>query len=868
MVFMKNEDISDSILLSTKLKMPAPRRGYIVRKEIFVMLGHCAEMQVIYVKGAAGTGKTTLLSSFIKETGLKNTAWISLDESNNNIFSFWHYFAVAAEKFFGEKSADIISLFRSNFEAPHIKELLAVMINSLCGTEDCYIVLDDIHCINDETLIGSLEFFIKAMPENLHIFMLSREDPALYLGELAVSGRLLYIDGEMLRFTREEGIRFLKDTLKIGASDEALSRMNDFAEGWIGGLQLVAAAGGTKYELLRAAGSTIAADYLTREIFKMLSEDEQSFLLATGILAYFDKEICTYLIGDLDFDGMIERLESKNLFITCIDEENGIYRYHNILKEYLKKQFSHLPKAEQAKFREKAAKAFEMKGDNEEALYHLFKTENYKEAVKVIKSMEETVETWAYIDRLPLDIIIPDISFSIQCLMYNFGTMNLARCTELYEALSRSGKYKSFLNYLQYLFGFVSSVGKTANIPSSIDFEEIENYNLSSVTKSLLLFENANILLEQRKYEKAMAFADRALEAGGKANTFVYFYSISTKAQISEEVGKLNESLLLYEKIYDYIKPASIMNALGYNYYIGIIGVYHKRMEAENAKNALETVKGMGVGKYVPPAFTELYYDFHVAEYELLFGDKQKSVQILSKLAANHSLNSPRQLNRLLYEFYSQNLLDEKICKQFVDEMSSLGPQSAPVVTQILYARILWEDKREEEAQNLLESIITFARANKNFLRLVEADLTKIRFLVSNSQKPTRLVENLLREAVCYAWENKIILPFYLDRDILRPLIENLMVTDDLSFSEREFLKDVLKICSDKNQDSAKEILSSRELEVLEELSKGLTNSQIASELCISVATVKTHVINIFGKLDVSSRLMAAEKARKCGLIP
>lgn len=864
---MKNEGLSDSVLLSTKLKMPAPRKGYIVRNELFAVLGRCAEMQIIYVKGAAGTGKTTLLSSFIKETGLKNTAWISLDESNNNIFSFWHYFAAAAENFLGDKFSDIISLFRSNFEASHIKELLTVIINSLCGGEDCYIVLDDVHCLTDETLIGSLEYFIKSMPENLHIFMLSREDPALYLGELAVSGRLLYIDGEMLRFTRKEEIRFLKETLKIGASDETLLQMSDFAEGWIGGLQLVAAAGGTKYKLLHAAGSTITADYLTREIFKKLSEDERRFLLLTGILAYFDKEICIYLIGNLDFDGMIEKLESKNLFITCVDEENGIYRYHNILKEYLKKQFSLLPKAEQVKYREKAAKVLELKGDKEEALYHLFKTENYEEAAGIIKSMDETVETWAFIDRLPLSIILPDISLSIQCLMYNFGMMNIARCTELYEALSKSNKYKGLLNYLQYLFGFISSGGKTKSTPSSIDFEEIEKYNLSSVTKSLLLFENANILLEQRNYEKAMAFADRALEAGGKANTFVYFYSISTKAQISEEVGKLNESLSFYEKIYDFIKSSSIMDALGYNYYIGMIGVYHKRMEEEKAKKALESANKIMGENYMPPMLTELYYDFHMAEYELLFGDKQKSVQTLSKLAANHSLNSPRQLNRLLYEFYSQNLLDKEICRQFVNEISSCGVQNAPIVTQILYARILWDDKKKKEAQNLLEGIITFSRSNKNFFRLIESDITKIRFLISDSKSPKRLVENLLREAVYYAWENKIILPFYLDRHILCPLIENLKFSEDLSLGEREFLKDVLKVCSGKNQDSAKEILSSRELEVLEELSKGLTNSQIASELGISVATVKTHVINIFGKLNVSSRLMAAQKARKCGLV-
>ena len=58
-----------------------------------------------------------------------------------------------------------------------------------------------------------------------------------------------------------------------------------------------------------------------------------------------------------------------------------------------------------------------------------------------------------------------------------------------------------------------------------------------------------------------------------------------------------------------------------------------------------------------------------------------------------------------------------------------------------------------------------------------------------------------------------------------------------------------------------------RELEALCELAAGLTNKEIATKLSVFNATVKTHNINIFGKLGVSSRLMAAQEARNRGLI-
>lgn len=62
--------------------------------------------------------------------------------------------------------------------------------------------------------------------------------------------------------------------------------------------------------------------------------------------------------------------------------------------------------------------------------------------------------------------------------------------------------------------------------------------------------------------------------------------------------------------------------------------------------------------------------------------------------------------------------------------------------------------------------------------------------------------------------------------------------------------------------------ISKRELEVLELMSRGLSNQEIASQLFVSLNTVKTHSSNLFLKLDVKRRTQAAEKAKRIGLIP
>jgi DNA-binding CsgD family transcriptional regulator len=63
------------------------------------------------------------------------------------------------------------------------------------------------------------------------------------------------------------------------------------------------------------------------------------------------------------------------------------------------------------------------------------------------------------------------------------------------------------------------------------------------------------------------------------------------------------------------------------------------------------------------------------------------------------------------------------------------------------------------------------------------------------------------------------------------------------------------------------ELLSERELEVLELVAAGLSNRQIATELFLALGTVKTHIHNIFSKLDVSSRTQAMARSQDLGLV-
>jgi DNA-binding NarL/FixJ family response regulator len=62
--------------------------------------------------------------------------------------------------------------------------------------------------------------------------------------------------------------------------------------------------------------------------------------------------------------------------------------------------------------------------------------------------------------------------------------------------------------------------------------------------------------------------------------------------------------------------------------------------------------------------------------------------------------------------------------------------------------------------------------------------------------------------------------------------------------------------------------ISKREFEVLELVSQGLSNQEIADKLFVSMSTVKTHVSNVLAKLDANRRTEAIARAKQLRIIP
>ncbi|NCB06325.1 MAG: hypothetical protein EOM69_12510, partial [Clostridia bacterium] len=239
--------------------------------------------------------------------------------------------------------------------------------------------------------------------------------------------------------------------------------------------------------------------------------------------------------------------------------------------------------------------------------------------------------------------------------------------------------------------------------------------------------------------------------------------------------------------------------------------------------------------------------------------------------------NSTLTLGRLIHELACCGRLEASLGEQLIADLEAMPHYSVQPFFRLLRSRIRFLQGSYSDALAETDTVLAFSRQKHNRLHVVAAALQKAMLLTAGEEPVAwRSLGNLLREALHDAAEDQLRMPFFLERHTLTPLLGRLATEavgkDALPAGDAAFLRDILVLCqtnmgtlskAKKTQDT----LSAREQEVLCALARGLSNREIAEALFISQATVKTHVLSVFNKLGVSSRLLAAEEGRLRGLI-
>ncbi len=206
------------------------------------------------------------------------------------------------------------------------------------------LIVDDLHTLQGTPAEAAIERLIDYAPNSLRFVIASRVPPDFNLPRLRVSGALLELAGDDLRFRSWEVERLFRDFYGEPLPPEELARLARRTEGWAAGLQLfhLATSGRPADERRRMLaaldGSTrYLREYLARNVVYQLPPELRRFLIDTSVLGRVSATLCDRLLDQLGSGELLADLERRRLFTQALPEE-GAYRYHEVLRSYLQSE--------------------------------------------------------------------------------------------------------------------------------------------------------------------------------------------------------------------------------------------------------------------------------------------------------------------------------------------------------------------------------------------------------------------------------------------------------------------------------------------------------------------------------------------------
>ncbi len=378
-------------LLETKLHVPTPRRGRVTRHRLDERLSLGAESALTLVSAPAGFGKTTLLAQWLASAPVdgRSTAWLSLDQRDNDPTVFWTYVVTALKAAESGVGSAALSLLQAP-PAP-IDAVLATLLNDLQAVpNDVVLVLDDYHVIDSRDVHDAMAFLLEHLPPQVHLVIAGRADPQLPLARLRGRGELVEVRAADLRFTPDEAAAYLNGVMGLALTASDVTALEERTEGWIAALQLAALSMQGRDDVTAfiagfAGDDRYIVDYLAEEVLQRQPEDVRTFLLQTSVLDRMSGPLCDAVTGQDGGKAKLEALERGNLFLVPLDERRRWYRYHQLFADVLHAHLLDEQPDEVAHLHSRASAWCEQNGEPGEAIRHALAAEDFERAADLVE---------------------------------------------------------------------------------------------------------------------------------------------------------------------------------------------------------------------------------------------------------------------------------------------------------------------------------------------------------------------------------------------------------------------------------------------------------------------------------------------------
>ena len=839
-------------------------RIYLKRPHLHQQLKQSLQKPLTTIVAGPGYGKTQTVYEVLQENEY-TPIWLQLSQFDNLNIRFWESF-VYAISLLDEKSASDFKREGFPETMQEYGRFLVLLTNTMKADEKYILVCDDFHLIHKENILDFFEKLIEAHIPNLSIIIISRKDPDLNFISLYSKDMISIIDEDNLRFTKEEMICYF-ELLNMVPSTKAISDTYHYTDGWIFAIHLVGLSLSKGIRNEDYAISTMEQnvfELIESELFSAISKDLQILLIKLSLIDTLPLELLLVLSShNMDIVSEINKFSS---FIRY-DAFLKTYRIHHLFLEFLiDKQFV-LNTEEKIEVYHKAADWYVKNEYTMDALTYYEKAGEYDKMLEIISAFYASCskETAQFIldilGRMPKSIYdekpftqVMHAKFVLNCFRFEDSHKEILRIVEKYKRLPQIEENRMILGESYIILGITDFVMCTYS--GEYDFQEYFKLADGYLPGGSRLINKDNFTFNSGGYSCVIgsSFAgafDKFMDA--------VFCHIPYATKVTNGSGFGTEYLCLTEKAYFQMALKDVKK-----YAALTIGAAEEQDQSTTICMAI----------------------FYLVRANIALGNYRRIISLLEQLrSVCEKYNTPKSYKLLdLTEswFYIQIKQTDKVAAWIKGDAANLDRETIPInymFGHLAQAKYYMSEQKYDDLLAHLDKEDKLYGPNLYLLGTIDNKVLKAVALYQT--KETKKAIATLQEAYDLAVPDSLYMPLIEIGNKMRTLTRAAMKDEDctipkkwlemISTKSSTYAKRVSKIMTEyriaNSEKAANPELTMRELEVLTDLSHGLSREEIASDLNISVSTVKHMLQVVFGKLGAENTIDAVRIAISMKLV-
>lgn len=831
-----------NILLASKTTIPKISKQVIHRQRLTAMFQQ-AQAKLIVVQAPAGYGKTTLVSSWFYQLDTA-VAWYTVDQTDNDPMRYWKLFLHAISHALPRESvARLTAILHAQPQLP-LAYLVDTFLHELAqSTKGIHIMIDDYHHIHNEAIHQMMTRLIDFLPEHCVIYLASRSTVSLPVIKWRLNHCLVEIGVEQLLFTYKE-IKEFYDKLDRQMDTKELQEIFDRIEGWAIGLQLthLARFSNVGDEPLKESNSYVA-QYLVKEIFAKLDPPLQTFLLYTSLLEQLTPATCNLLTARHDAQQVLVELEKQGLFISRIEAQQQIYKYHNLfrqtLRQELQKQFSHQ----------------DILALYEKAAVSLYNSGHFLSAIELALSGE----IFTYAEQWIHEHIVTFLSCGQSTSYINWMNILLANGCEVHPELMVMYAYTlAVLHNLDEAYQMIVELEQKNEAN-----QWMEKAEYASAVDDFLGVKAYIVVMKNGNLAQGAEYIRQRLErkpAGSKWDAIFIQYNQKEHMLFRTNIGSKGK-LLSDEQAMSFFAKFRTgefrdLSMTGYSYGMRAEKLYEWHRFDELS---IELEEALRAGHQFQDA--GLLVPMYMLKSKIAVLDNQ---YIVAQAVLDHTMEivSERYWIDMIRVMKALVFLRENHIAQAEQELAKIEENIAidSPFYSLVKARILLMREQLLEAEQLIVEVRSQAEQQGQLSTCIEAMNLFAICLAEQEQTEVALwtLHHALKLAEPYQYTRT-----FIDEPQTFALLKDYVAIRQQS-SDKEWLevsmnyvKHLLECARKHKQMSILESLSAREQEIFTLLSAGASNKEIAEQLFLSEGTIRVYLSGIYRKLGVKNRAQA-----------